>query len=66
MTQAQFDQHRPTLDRAVTAIRDRGFWSLCPEQPSPKDYGDTGANAGYTDAAFVASRFRVVQRRYHV
>lgn len=70
MTQALFDQHRPTLDRAVTAIRDRGFWSLCPEQPSPKDYGDTGANpaanASHTDAAFVASRFRVVQRRYHV
>ena len=70
MTQAQFDQHRPTLDRAVTAIRDRGFWSPYPEQPSPKVYGDTGANpaanASYTGAAFVASRFRVVQRRYHV
>ena len=33
------------------------------------DYHGTGANpaanASYTDAAFVASRFRVVQRRYH-
>ena len=34
------------------------------------DYHGTGANpaanASYTDAAFVAGRFRVVQRRYHV
>ncbi len=34
------------------------------------DYHGTGgnpaANAAYTDSAFVASRFRVVQRRYHV
>ena len=34
------------------------------------DYHGTGgnqsANASYSDSAFVASRFRVVQRRYHV
>ena len=34
------------------------------------DYHGTGgnpaANASYADAAFVASRFRVVQRRYHL
>ncbi len=34
------------------------------------DYHGTGgnpaANAAYTDSAFVANRFRVVQRRYHV
>ncbi|MCL2658159.1 MAG: phenylacetic acid degradation protein PaaN [Betaproteobacteria bacterium] len=34
------------------------------------DYHGTGgnpaANASYTDSAFVANRFRVVQRRYHV
>lgn len=34
------------------------------------DYHGTGANpaanASYTDAAFVANRFRVIQRRYHV
>lgn len=46
MTQALFDQHRPTLDRAVAAIRDRGFWSPYPEQPSPKVYGDTAAEDG--------------------
>jgi hypothetical protein len=34
------------------------------------DYHGTGgnpsANASYADSAFVANRFRVVQRRYHV
>jgi hypothetical protein len=34
------------------------------------DYHGTGANpaanASYTDSAFVASRFRVIQRRHHV
>jgi hypothetical protein len=34
------------------------------------DFHATGANpaanASYTDAAFVAARFRVVQRRWHV
>ena len=34
------------------------------------DYHGTGgnpsANASYSDSAFVANRFRVVQRRYHV
>lgn len=28
--------------------------------------GNPSANASYTDSAFVANRFRVVQRRYHV
>ena len=28
--------------------------------------GNPAANASYADAAFVANRFRVVQRRYHV
>ena len=34
------------------------------------DYHGTGgnpaANASYSDSAFVANRFRVIQRRYHV
>jgi hypothetical protein len=34
------------------------------------DYHGTGANpaanASYSDSAFVASRFRVIQRRHHV
>ena len=28
--------------------------------------GNPAGNAAYTDSAFVANRFRVVQRRYHV
>ncbi len=58
MTQALFDQHRPTLDRAVAAIRDRGFWSPYPEQPSPKVYGDTAAEDGKRAfAAYLGQEF---------
>lgn len=46
MTQALFEQHRPTLDRALVAIRERGFWSPYPEQASPKVYGETAAEDG--------------------
>ncbi len=28
--------------------------------------GDPVSNASYCDSAFVANRFRVIQRRYHV
>jgi phenylacetic acid degradation protein paaN len=38
--------HRETLDRALAAIRDRGYWSAYPESPSPKAYGDGAAEAG--------------------
>lgn len=41
-----FDQHRPMLDRAVEAIRSRGFWTPFPEQPSPKVYGETAQADG--------------------
>ena len=58
MTQALFDQHRPTLDRAVAAIRDRGFWSPYPEQPSPKVYGETAAEDGKRAfAAYLGQEF---------
>lgn len=46
MTQALFELHRPTLDRALVAIRERGFWSPYPEQASPKVYGETAAEDG--------------------
>jgi hypothetical protein len=40
------------------------------QSASFSDYHGTGgnpaANASYSDSAFVANRFRVVQRRYHV
>ena len=32
----------------------------------PGTGGNPAANASYSDSAFVANRFRVVQRRYHV
>jgi phenylacetic acid degradation protein paaN len=36
-----FDTHRRTLDAAVAAIHDRGYFSAYPEMPSGKIYGET-------------------------
>ena len=41
-----FDKHRATLERAVQAIAERGYWSPYPESPSPKVYGEGAAEAG--------------------
>ncbi len=41
-----FDKHRATLDRALTAIAERGYWSPFPESASPKVYGEGSAEAG--------------------
>ncbi|MDJ1131587.1 phenylacetic acid degradation protein PaaN [Streptomyces iconiensis] len=52
------ERHRPTLDRALDAIRTREFWSPHPEHP--KAYGENAAEEGR--AAFDAlrgSRFEV-------
>ncbi len=38
--------HQERLDRALAAIRDRGYWSAYPESPSPKVYGEGAAEAG--------------------
>ncbi len=46
MSHPLFEQHRPTLERAVEALRTRGFWSPYPEVGSPKNYGDTAAEEG--------------------
>ncbi len=46
------DKHRATLDGALEAIRTRGYWSAYNEMPSPKSYGETGAEDG--KAAFSA------------
>jgi phenylacetic acid degradation protein paaN len=40
------DAHRETLDRALAAIADRGYWSNYPESPSPRVYGEDAASAG--------------------
>ena len=47
-----FDKHRATLDRALTAIAERGYWSPYPESASPRNYGEGTAEAG--KAAFDA------------
>ncbi|MEV4544917.1 phenylacetic acid degradation protein PaaN [Micromonospora echinaurantiaca] len=47
-----YDRHADTLDRALTAITERGYWSAYPESPSPRVYGETAAADG--KAAFEA------------
>ncbi len=49
-----FDRHAATLERALAAIADRGYWSAYSESPSPKVYGEGAAEAG--KAAFDALR----------
>jgi len=49
-----FERHRATLDRAMQAIAERGYWSPYPESASPKVYGEGAAEAG--KAAFDALR----------
>ncbi|HXU66755.1 MAG TPA: phenylacetic acid degradation protein PaaN, partial [Casimicrobiaceae bacterium] len=46
MSHPFFEKHRATLDRAVDAIADRGYWTPFPESPSPKNYGEGAADAG--------------------
>jgi len=53
-----FDKHRAMLDRALTAIAERGYWSPYPESASPKAYGEGAAEAG--KAAFEA----LLQQRF--
>ncbi|HXH04428.1 MAG TPA: phenylacetic acid degradation protein PaaN [Candidatus Competibacteraceae bacterium] len=52
MSHAFFERHRATLEQAVAAIHDRGYWSAYPEMPSGKIYGESAADAG--KAAFEA------------
>lgn len=47
-----YDRHADTLNRALTAIMERGYWSAYPESPSPRVYGETAAADG--KAAFEA------------
>ncbi|HVF65287.1 MAG TPA: phenylacetic acid degradation protein PaaN [Casimicrobiaceae bacterium] len=41
-----FDKHKATLDRALQAIAERGYWSPYPESPSPRNYGEGAAEEG--------------------
>ena len=52
MSHSLFEKHRATLDRALAAIAERGYWSPYPESASPKLYGEGTAEAG--KAAFDA------------
>lgn len=45
-----YARHRDLLERAVTAIDAREYWTPFPESPSPKVYGEGAAEAG--EAAF--------------
>ncbi|WP_433530110.1 phenylacetic acid degradation protein PaaN [Micromonospora sp. CA-263727] len=47
-----YDRHAETLNRALTAITERGYWSAYPESPSPRVYGENAAADG--KAAFEA------------
>jgi phenylacetic acid degradation protein paaN len=54
VTHPLFEKHQATLDRALQAIAERGYWSHFPESASPKVYGEGTAEAGR--AAFEALR----------
>ncbi|WP_422772076.1 phenylacetic acid degradation protein PaaN [Plantactinospora sp. WMMC1484] len=47
-----FARHTDTLERALTAITERSYWSAYPESPSPRVYGETAAAEG--EAAYRA------------
>ncbi len=46
MSHPLFDQHRETLQGAVTAIRSRAHWTPYPELPSGKFYGEAARDDG--------------------
>ncbi|HPP48289.1 MAG TPA: phenylacetic acid degradation protein PaaN, partial [Accumulibacter sp.] len=56
MSHPLFEKHRATLDAALEAIRNRGYWSPYSEMPSPKVYGETAMADG--QAAVEALRGR--------
>nr|MYU47645.1 phenylacetic acid degradation protein PaaN [Streptomyces sp. SID7803] len=52
------EKHRPTLDRALEAIRTRDYWSPHPEHP--KAYGEGGAPGSLGGAAEGKAAFDAV------
>ncbi|MFM0139950.1 phenylacetic acid degradation protein PaaN [Caballeronia grimmiae] len=52
MTHSLFTKHEAMLDKALSAIQTRGYWSPFAEMPSPKVYGETASADG--EAAFKA------------
>ena len=62
MSHPFFEKHRATLERAVQAIAERGYWSPFPESPSPKVYGEGAAEAGkQAFDALLDRRFPLIQ-----
>jgi len=62
VTHPLLEKHRATLDGAVAAIQTRAYWSAYPEQPSPKNYGETAQADGKAAAlAYVGQRFEMQQ-----
>ena len=62
MSHPMFERHRATLERAVQAIRERGYWSAYPESASPKNYGEGAAEAGKSAFdALLGKRFALTQ-----
>lgn len=41
-----YSKHSDTLNRALEAIRERGYWSAYPEMPSGRIYGETAQKDG--------------------
>ena len=56
MTHPLFTKHEDTLQKALTAVETRGYWSPFVEMPSPKVYGETANADG--EAAFKAHSTR--------
>jgi phenylacetic acid degradation protein paaN len=57
-----FERHRATLERALAAIAERGYWTPFPESPSPKVYGEGAAEAGKKAFdALLGKRFPLLQ-----
>eukprot|EP01037_Dinobryon_pediforme_P037727 gene37727-45361_t len=48
MSTTFFERHRATLELALQAITERGYWSPYSENPSPRVYGETAAADGKT------------------
>ncbi|GAA2520433.1 phenylacetic acid degradation protein PaaN [Pilimelia columellifera] len=62
MTHPFFTAHADTLNRALTAIAERTYWSAYPESPSPRVYGETAAADGQAAyQAHLGVRFAIDQ-----
>jgi hypothetical protein len=57
-----YSKHADTLNRALTAISERAYWSAYPESPSPRVYGEDAAARGEAEfRAYLGNRFPLDQ-----